>query len=71
MFYPIFAMWYVSRALRLIILFKRAEKGLYFQDKVNDEDENTSTMAILRNSNEDSDNGNSFRMSVIQKPKSK
>ena len=46
-FYPIFSMCYVSRALRLVILFKRAEKGLYFQDKANEDDIDLSTIAIL------------------------
>ena len=65
-------MSYVSRALRLVILFKRAEKGLYFQDKINsNEDVDGSTMAILRKSNDESEGEISLRGSFVHKPKTR
>ena len=71
-FYPIFWMSYVTRALRLVILFKRAEKGLYFQEKIaSDEDVEGSTMAILRKSNDESEGDISLRGSFVRKPKTR
>lgn len=72
-FYPVFSFSYIARALRLIILFKRAEKGLYFPESEKEyQNEEASTLAILRNTS-----GNlmeydcSYHGSDIQKPQSK
>lgn len=69
--YPIFCLCYISRGLRLIILFKRAEKGLYFSDNImTEEDADNSTFAILKRSNDDTDYDVSLRASVIHRPTS-
>lgn len=57
-FYPFFCSCYITRALRLIILFERAEKGLYFS-------ENDSTMPITATEND----MDSLKSSTIHKPK--
>lgn len=70
--YPIFCYCYVSRALRLIILFKRAEKGLYFADnEMESRSTDNSTMAILKQSREEFEYEKSFNSSVVHQPKSK
>lgn len=56
----------------MVILFKRAEKGLYFSDReIDDQNADSSTMAILRHSNEDSDFEMTIRASVVHRPQSK
>ena len=47
LFYPFFFLWYLTRSLRLVILFSRAKRGLYFAESDMSNKDNDRTNAIL------------------------
>ncbi|CAI2367619.1 unnamed protein product [Moneuplotes crassus] len=65
-FYPFFFLSYMTRALRLIILFKRADIGLYSSESIVKKNDESNTIALLKE-NENTLTG-SINSSDIKKP---
>mmetsp|Transcript_10660 Transcript_10660/g.12134 ORF Transcript_10660/g.12134 Transcript_10660/m.12134 type:complete len:219 (-) Transcript_10660:510-1166(-) len=66
MFYPFFFLCYLTRGLRLVLLFNRAEKGFYFTENIMDTEDNDKTIAILKQSENFS--SSCLNTSNVQKP---